>query len=43
MIEKHKGAVKYCQSTLAGNGKFQATFLGAEQFDVDLRAKTLTL
>ena len=42
VIEKYKNTARYCQSTLAGNAKFQVTFLGAESFVVDLRSKTCT-
>ena len=42
IIEKQKQVARYCQSTLAGNAKFQVTFLGTETFVVDLRARVCT-
>ena len=34
IIEKQKQVARYCQSTFAGNAKFQVTFLGTETFVV---------
>lgn len=42
VIEKNKGVARYCQSTQAGNGKFQVIVRGTESFVVDLRARTCT-